>query len=97
MSALLLLRSRLRFTLLVVCLGAAVLAPSQCAPFADPDLNDDGTVNILDVSLLGSCLGLDPAADAGCQDADPDCDGDVDQDDLGYLVANFGQTGLLQP
>ncbi len=27
----------------------------------DPDLNNDGVVNVLDLSMVGSCFGLDPA------------------------------------
>lgn len=57
----------------------------------DPDLNDDGVVNILDISLVGSCFGIDLSTNPQCQVADTDGDGDVDMDDLNFVVAGFGQ------
>ena len=60
----------------------------------DPDLNDDGLVNILDISLVGSCYGWDlatqPETPCPCATADNDLDGDVDLDDLGRVIAAFG-------
>ncbi len=43
-----------RLLLGLVLVGVALLG---CEEPADPDLNDDGVVNILDVSLAASCLG----------------------------------------
>ena len=66
-------------------LGLLVAAAPAVAQAPDPDLNDDGVVNILDVSLVSSCFGQTPVAD--CAVADTDGDGDVDMDDLNYVVA----------
>ncbi len=77
-------------------LSLFLLCPSLLlwAQAPDPDLNDDGVVNILDASIVGSCFGQDPAANAQCQLADTDGDGDVDMDDLNFVIAAFGQTGF---
>ena len=71
-------------TLVGVVTGGVAEAP-------DPDLNNDGVVNILDVSLVGSCFGQDVSTNPQCQVADTDGDGDVDSDDLSFVVAAFGQ------
>ena len=62
------------------------------AQASDPDLNNDGVVNILDVSLVGSCFGQELSSNPRCQVADTDGDGDVDSDDLRIVVASFGKT-----
>ena len=64
----------------------------MCTPAADPDLNDDGIVNILDISTVGSCFGQDPSAIAQCQVADTNCDGNINMIDLQYISGSFGQT-----
>ena len=55
--------------------SAAVLATGS-----DPDVNNDGVVNILDVSLVSSCIGAGDTTP--CRDTDVDGDGDVDVDDV---------------
>lgn len=65
------------------------------APKPDPDLNNDGTVNILDVSLAASCQGEDPFANALCERADADYDGDIDQADLQFVSDAFGQVVVI--
>ena len=55
----------------------------------DPDRNNDGVVNTLDVSIVSSCLGFVPRIVPGCLRADVDCDGDVDMDDLQFVAAAF--------
>ena len=64
------------------------------ATMSDPDLNNDGVVNILDISLVGSCFGANLSTNPRCQVADTDGDGDVDMDDLTFVIAAFGQTGF---
>lgn len=76
-------------TFLVLLLGAS----GVWAQASDPDLNNDGVVNILDVSMVGSCFGQDPS-NPPCDVADTDGDGDVDFDDINFVVASFGQTGF---
>ncbi|GJL65050.1 MAG: hypothetical protein NPIRA05_00210 [Nitrospirales bacterium] len=65
-----------------------------CKVAPDPDLNNDEVVNILDVSLVSSCLGQDPSAVAQCQIADTNCDGVVDATDLNFVTSGFGQSGF---
>ncbi|QQO54161.1 MAG: hypothetical protein N838_13215 [Thiohalocapsa sp. PB-PSB1] len=67
--------------LAATCALAVSMAAAQ-AP--DPDLNDDGIVNIYDVSLVSSCFGQDPLTVPRCRIADTDGDGDVDMDDINY-------------
>ena len=63
---------RLRFLLdglVPVVLAVAMLTASSLASFAqapDPDLNDDGIVNILDISRIGGCFGRDLATNPQC-------------------------------
>ncbi|MCG8356303.1 MAG: DUF6531 domain-containing protein [Kiloniellales bacterium] len=77
---------------LSLSLGLVLAQGSASAQALDPDLNDDGIVNILDVSMVGSCMGQDPNAVQQCTIADTDGDGDVDMDDINFVVAAFGQT-----
>ena len=58
---------------------------------AGADLNDDGIVNILDISLVGSCFS--PTSSGGvCQNTDTNCSGSVGMDDIQFIVGFFGQT-----
>ncbi len=75
-------------------LGLPVGFSSAWAQSPDPDLNDDGIVNILDLSLVGSCFGANLATAARCLVADTDGDGDVDFDDYLFVVGSFGQSGF---
>ena len=63
-----------------------------CMVATDADLNDDGIVNILDVSQVGSCFGQDPGAIAQCQVADTNCDDMINMTDINFIVGSFGQT-----
>jgi len=63
-----------------------------CVPAPDADLNNDGIVNILDLSQVGSCFGQDPTAVASCQIADTNCDDAVNFTDIQFVVGSFGQT-----
>lgn len=67
------------------------LGGGSCTPAPDPDLNDDGIVNILDISLVGSCFGQDPSTVSACALADTNCDGIVDYIDLYFVIGGFGQ------
>ena len=67
--------------------------PPLCTPAPDPDLNDDTVVNILDVSMVGSCFGQDPS-EAVCAIADTDCNGFVDRTDIGFILGSYGQGGF---
>ncbi len=70
--------------LLFVLLSARALT-------SDPDVNEDGIVNHLDLSRVGSCIGQDPSVDLPCRDADIDGDGDVDRDDFKQVGDSTGE------
>jgi len=76
---------------LLIWSGAASAA---IAP--DPDLNDDGVVNILDYSLVASCFGH-PVSDPGCAVADTNGDGQINFTDLSFIILAFGQTFPVGP
>jgi hypothetical protein len=67
--------------------------PSSCTPAPDPDLNDDGAVNILDISAVSSCIDQDPAAITQCAVADTNCDGAVDSVDLDFVSESYTPGG----
>ncbi len=56
----------------------------------DPDINQDGVVNIVDVSIIGNCVGQDPAIVSACTLADVDGNGSIDLSDIEYVKTNFG-------
>jgi hypothetical protein len=58
------------------------------------DANNDGVINILDVSLVASCVGRDLIDTCGCRGADLDHDGEISLDDVEIVQANFGIEGL---
>ena len=82
---------------LLLLLGLGALMPLQpLAQATDPDLNNDGTVTGQDVAIVARCLGNNAQNTPNCQFAiaDTDGDGDVDQDDLQYVVDHLGETGF---
>ena len=64
------------------------------AQVTDPDLTNDGIVNILDISLVGSCFGADLTAFPQCFCADTDGNNTIDFTDFNFVLAAFGQTGF---
>ncbi len=60
----------------------------------DPDLNNDGTVNILDASIVGSCFGADLSANPLCLCADTDDRGIIDMVDVTFVTKDFGKSGF---
>ncbi len=85
---------KLRVIAVLGCLGLLLGLATAGAQAPDPDLNNDGVVNILDISLVGSCFGVNLSTNPQCQAADTDGDGDVDMDDLNFVVGSFGQSGF---
>jgi len=77
----------------MIILGLFLLGAGPCVQRLDPDVNDDGVVDILDVSLVASCLGVDPAVDERCVAADVIVDGAIDQEDLDHVTASFDTDG----
>ena len=59
----------------------------------DPDTNDDGQVNIYDVSFVSSCRGSDLSSSCACRPADIDGDGEVDALDADLVQQAFGSGG----
>ena len=91
-------RGRRRQAISLLTLGVLAFSGGVArAGDTDPifDTNGDGFVNILDVSLVAGCAGVDPADGNPCDAADVDEDGDVDGDDLDAVIAAFG--GLSGP
>lgn len=58
------------------------------------DATGDGRVDALDVSLVSSCTGRDPAQECRCAAGDLDADGDVDGSDLARVKAALGRGPL---
>jgi hypothetical protein len=52
-----------------------------CVCPCEPDLNGDGHVDLFDANILAACMGTAPAD--CCPRCDMDCDGDIDEIDLG--------------
>ncbi len=74
-----------------------LLLTSACtprAPVPDPDLNGDGRVDVVDVSIAASCFGQLPDEVCACRVADSDTDGDIDLDDVTAVASRFGETGF---
>ena len=86
-----------RLALIAACLGVVTIFFQVHAQPRDPDVNDDGIVNILDVSLIGSCIGTDPTTVARCAVADVNGDGAVGLDDLQLVITSFGSEFPVEP
>ena len=78
----------------VMVLMLLAAAPAWAQLGSDPDLNDDGVVDILDISLVGGCFGQDPATNSVCAIADRDGDGVIGADDINNVVQHYGETGF---
>ncbi|MEE8428346.1 MAG: Ig-like domain-containing protein, partial [Gammaproteobacteria bacterium] len=61
------------------------------------DLNGDGVINILDVSLVASCYGLDPVTYPQCQVADVISDGVIDMQDVSAVAGCYGLDPATNP
>lgn len=73
-----------------LALAAGTLGCVPALPASLADLNGDHVVNVLDISWVSSCLGLDPAATPLCAAADVDASGGVDAADLDFVAGHFG-------
>lgn len=89
-------RRRRVFWSLVVCVGLGLvlgIAWVWGGHVSDPDLNNDGRVDRLDVSLVVRCLGKNLATAPLCRCADTNDDGVVDHTDLRYVTTRLGRSG----
>lgn len=59
----------------------------------DPDLNADGIVTSVDLSIAGGCVGRNLTTNPLCRCADTDGDNDVDTNDLRFVSANIRRSG----
>ena len=75
----------------VAAIGVLSLLASEIAGAEGPDVNGDGIVDIFDVSLAGSCYGLDFSVAPQCAAADTNGDNTVDLTDINLIVSYFGQ------
>jgi hypothetical protein len=76
---------RSRIAVLAVALFALPSLGLVSGVFAQADVNGDGVVNVLDMSLVGSCIGQDPEASVACENGDTDGNGVIDVDDLHFV------------
>ncbi len=74
-----------------IFLASPVPEPVVCMPSHFGDLNGDYIVNILDISLVASCMS-DPSGSDACRLADVNCDGAIDGADLDYVASRHGQS-----
>ncbi len=84
----------MRMLKLMLCVLALAWPSTVLALAPDPDLNNDGVVNILDASIVGSCFGADLAVNAQCLCADTDDSGVIDMTDVTFVTGAFGQSGF---
>jgi len=85
---------RLRIISVATLLVLFIISPMVWALASDPDLNNDGIVDVYDMSMVGGCFGQDPASMPQCEVADTNDDGVVDFTDIMYVSNAFGQTGF---
>ena len=79
--------------LLMAILGVTLPVWSASPLVNDPDINDDGVVNIVDLGLMRGCFFAQPVnRDADCGTSDLTGDGVVNATDLGRLRTSFFQT-----
>lgn len=73
---------------------AALLMGSTCGSPAGiaGDVNGDGRVDVLDLSLVTSCNGRSAAAEPRCANADANGDGTIDVGDASFVAARLGAT-----
>ena len=77
----------------LACLGLLFGAVGAWAGHG-PDLNNDGVVNILDISFVGSCFGQNPATSPECALADLNHDGNIAIGDVNAAVTSFIQNSF---
>ncbi|GJL62424.1 MAG: hypothetical protein NPIRA04_10780 [Nitrospirales bacterium] len=79
---------------LILSSTLVLLEPHLAWAGHDADLNDDGIVNSLDVSLIASCFDQDPQTIPACQLADLNHDRLINILDMSTVASNLGQTGF---
>jgi hypothetical protein len=82
----------IKFILAVLALLLGLpLAGAQAPP--NPDLNHDGVVNTLDVSIVGKCLNKNLTQFPECRCADTNGDNVVDITDYRIVTSAYGRKG----
>jgi len=77
-----------------VAVLVSFVATPLLAQAVDPDINDDGVVNIGDLSTVASCINRDPAIETRCRCADVNGDGTITVQDVMPIRASYGTGGF---
>ena len=80
--------------LLIVVTLCGLCLPVRAQQVASPDLNGDGVVNVVDLSMVAQCVGLNLTQHPQCLIADTNGDGAVDSKDVSFVRSGFRGTGL---
>lgn len=64
---------------------------AAAASFGSPDITNDGTVNLKDLSTVTTCLNANLIDRPQCMMADIDANGHVTDDDLSWVRTNLGR------
>ncbi|GJL53572.1 MAG: hypothetical protein NPIRA02_07040 [Nitrospirales bacterium] len=79
---------------LVLCIGLLAFNIPAFAQTPDPDLNNDGTVDSVDGSIVGSCFGADFSENPQCTCADTDGNKVIDLTDVNFVKDALGRSGF---
>lgn len=83
---------RIVFVLLSMGIWSSTFGIAHVKAQPDPDLNDDGVVDIKDLSIAAQAYGSYPGHPKWNSDADLNEDGKVDIRDLALIAKDFGKT-----
>lgn len=78
-------------------LAASAGNASTCVPALNPDLNNDGQVNLFDTLIIARSLGLTPEDPRYRAQADTDCNGLIDRNDLNFVAVNRQKSYPIKP
>ncbi len=73
----------------------SITTPAAFTQIYTSDLNYNGTVNLLDSSIVLNCFGVTLVDNPQCHCADTDENGRVDNTDANVVSNSFGQTGFF--